>query len=102
MNPVIEQHFDEVEVRLLQSLAIATYQIMTREIAFSDGKLRIKLVPRDGGNDRIVRICVGVSRGNSVAEIELSLARWSGAVEKALGQCTSLSKSAKCATPCSQ
>ncbi|MFQ5639473.1 MAG: hypothetical protein ACE5IR_15920 [bacterium] len=49
MNPVIEQHFDEVEVRLLQSLAIATYQIMTREIAFSDGKLRIKLVPRDGG-----------------------------------------------------
>lgn len=49
MNPIIEQHFDTVEIRLLQSPVVITYQITRREVASADGKLRIKLELNDGG-----------------------------------------------------
>lgn len=49
MNPVIEQYFDRIETRLLQSPAIVAYQIIRREVALADGKLRLKAVLSDGG-----------------------------------------------------
>ena len=39
MNPIIEQHFNAVEARLLQSPVFVTYQIAGREIILTDGKL---------------------------------------------------------------
>ncbi len=49
MNPTIEQYFDTVELRLIQSPVIIAYQIVRREIAPADGKLRIKVTLNDGG-----------------------------------------------------
>lgn len=49
MSQIIEQHFDEVEVCLLQSPAVVAYQILRREIAYGDAKLRVKLELFDGG-----------------------------------------------------
>ncbi len=42
MNPVIEQYFDRIETRLLQSPTIVAYQIIRREVALADGKMRLK------------------------------------------------------------
>jgi len=50
VNPIIRQHFDAAEARLIQSPAIVSYQILRREIATSDGKLRVKAVLTDGGS----------------------------------------------------
>jgi hypothetical protein len=49
MNPVIEKHFDAIEIRLIQSSTVTTYQIIRREVAPAEGKLRIKAILRDGG-----------------------------------------------------
>ncbi|MBI1925832.1 hypothetical protein HYR99_16480 [Candidatus Poribacteria bacterium] len=49
MNPIIKQRFDAVEARLIQSPVIVSYQILSREIAASDGKLRVKVALSDGG-----------------------------------------------------
>ena len=50
MNPIIREHFDFFETRLIESPAIVSYQILSREIAVSDGKMRVKASLRDGGN----------------------------------------------------
>ena len=50
MNPIIRQHFDAAEARLVQSPVVVSYQILRREIATSDGKLRVKVVLTDGGS----------------------------------------------------
>lgn len=50
MNPIIRQHFDTVEARLISSPVIVSYQILRREIAASDGKLRVKVALSDGGS----------------------------------------------------
>ena len=49
MNPGILKFFDTVESRLLESPAFKSYQIISREVAFSEGKLRIRCPLRDGG-----------------------------------------------------
>ena len=49
MNSTIAQHFDAVELRLLESQAVTSYQITRREVVLGDGKLRIKLSLKDGG-----------------------------------------------------
>jgi hypothetical protein len=49
MNPIIEEYFAAIEVKLLQSPIIVTYQIVRRDIAPADGKLRVKAVLGDGG-----------------------------------------------------
>jgi hypothetical protein len=43
MNPVIERHFDEVELRLIESPVVQVYRIVRREVAPADGKLRIEI-----------------------------------------------------------
>lgn len=48
MNPIIQQYFDKVEAWIIQSPVVVSYQILRREIAPSDGKLRVKLVLTDG------------------------------------------------------
>jgi len=50
MNPIIREHFDFFETRLIESPAIVSYRILSREIAVSDGKMRVKVSLRDGGN----------------------------------------------------
>jgi len=49
MNPIIAQHFNAIEVRLIQSPAIVSYQVVGREISPIDGKLRLKMALSDGG-----------------------------------------------------
>jgi hypothetical protein len=50
MNPTIRQYFDAAEGRLITSPVVISYQVVRREIAASDGKLRIKLQLQDGGS----------------------------------------------------
>jgi hypothetical protein len=50
MNPIIIEHFDTYEVKLIESPAIVSYQILRREIAAVDGKLRIKAALIDEGS----------------------------------------------------
>jgi hypothetical protein len=42
MNLFIRQHFDTIEVRLIESPVITSYRILSREIGPFDGKIRIK------------------------------------------------------------
>lgn len=42
MNSIINQHFDSIEARLLQSSVIVAYEVLSREVSLKDGKLRIK------------------------------------------------------------
>ena len=44
MNENIRQYFDAIEVRLIESPAVASYQVIRRDISVADGKLRIKSV----------------------------------------------------------
>jgi len=50
VNPIIRQHFDAAEARLIQGPVVVSYQILRREIATSDGKLRVKVALTDGGS----------------------------------------------------
>ena len=43
MNPIILDHFNAVEAWLLQSPAVVVYKIISKQIAPTDGKLRIKV-----------------------------------------------------------
>ncbi|MDZ7264021.1 MAG: DUF6516 family protein [candidate division KSB1 bacterium] len=48
MNPIIVAHFDSIEDWLLLSSVVADYKIIRREIAPSDGKIRLKVTFVDG------------------------------------------------------
>jgi len=48
VNPIIKAYFDAIEVRLIQSHVIDSYQVLRRDITPSDGKLRIKSFLTDG------------------------------------------------------
>jgi len=67
MNSIIAQYFDAIEVRLIQSPVITSYQIVSREIALVDGKLRIKMALSDGGLSEFVKYVT-----ESEGEIQLS------------------------------
>ncbi len=49
MNPIIANYFDEIEMRLIESPVVASYQQVRREITPTDGKLRIRATLVDGG-----------------------------------------------------
>mgnify|MGYP001134823819 CR=1 FL=1 len=49
MNVLIAQYFDDIEARLIASPAIASYHVLRREVALSDGKLRVKATLSNGG-----------------------------------------------------
>jgi len=44
MNPIIRKHFDVLEARLIESPVIVSYQMLRREIAAAEGKLRVKAI----------------------------------------------------------
>jgi hypothetical protein len=48
MNPIILNHFNAVEEWLLQSPVVVVYKIISKEIAPTDGKLRVKVNFVDG------------------------------------------------------
>jgi hypothetical protein len=49
MNPIIAQYFDMIEVWLVQSPIIVSYQVIRQEITPVDGKLRLKTRLSDRG-----------------------------------------------------
>lgn len=49
MNRYIHDFFHEIESHLLQNPIFKAYTIMRSEVAFSEGKLRIKSLLQDGG-----------------------------------------------------
>ena len=49
MNETIARYFDDIEARLIASPAIFSYRVLRREIAPSDGKLRVKATLTNGG-----------------------------------------------------
>ncbi|MDE3091945.1 MAG: hypothetical protein KGJ80_21440, partial [Chloroflexota bacterium] len=48
MNETIARYFDDVEARLIASHAISSYRVLRREIAPSDGKMRVKATLNNG------------------------------------------------------
>ncbi len=79
MNPLIEQHFDALELRLLQSPAIQAYQITRREISLTDGKLRLKAALR---NDGILELFEYVAINNGKVTLEKYSFHWQDAQGK--------------------
>jgi len=49
MNPIIAQRFDAIETRLIQSPVVISYKVLGREIALTDGKLRVKAALSNDG-----------------------------------------------------
>jgi hypothetical protein len=49
MNSVIKQYFEDIELRFLESPIVIRYENIRREVAFNDGKIRIKAYLVDGG-----------------------------------------------------
>jgi len=50
MNSIISQYFNIIEARVVESPVINSYQVLRREIAPSDGKIRIKVILNNGGS----------------------------------------------------
>jgi len=49
LNEHIRQYFDAIEVRLIESPAVVSYEVIRRDIAVVDGKIRIKSVLSNEG-----------------------------------------------------
>ncbi|MEZ4525749.1 MAG: DUF6516 family protein [Desulfobacterales bacterium] len=47
MNPVIVEYFRNIEKQLLENQLVISYKILRREVAYTDGKLRIKVTFAD-------------------------------------------------------
>ena len=43
MNRLIEQYFNQIELRMVESPAISNYDIIRKEISDSDGKIRVRI-----------------------------------------------------------
>jgi hypothetical protein len=48
VNENIRQYFDVVEVRLIESQVVASYQVISRDISVGEGKIRIKSILSNG------------------------------------------------------
>ena len=62
MNTRIRRHFDEIEVRLIESSAILSYEIIREEISLDDGKLRLRAKLVDGGMLECFVYCKEIGR----------------------------------------
>jgi hypothetical protein len=47
VNQTIEDYFDQVETLLIASATVKTFQVLKRDVSFTDGKLRVKAVLTD-------------------------------------------------------
>lgn len=63
MNPIIKQYLDNIETYLIQIPVVTSYQILRREIAATDGKLRVKVMLSDGSSAELFEY-VAESRGH--------------------------------------
>jgi len=70
MNPVIIEHFNAVEERLLHSSVVIAYEIVRQEIAPTDGKLRVKVTFVDGSIAELFEYV-------TISEASLSLSKYS-------------------------
>ena len=70
MNPIILDHFNAVEAWLLQSPAVVVYKIISKAIAPTDGKLRVKVNFVDGGMAELFEYVI-------VSETSLNLSKYS-------------------------
>ncbi len=79
MNTLIEQHFNNIELRLLESPVVVSVHRIRREISLTDGKLRLKASLQDGG---IVELFEYVN----VADARIHLAKYSFHWQNASGK----------------
>jgi len=49
MNPLIENRFDQLEERLLESAVVKGYEILRLEVSLRSGQFRVRVELRDGG-----------------------------------------------------
>lgn len=49
MNPRINEHFDDIEARLVASPVVSAFDVIRREVTSIDGKMRIRVTLTDGG-----------------------------------------------------
>jgi len=61
VNLLIEDYFEAVEVCLIQSPAISSYELIRKEVSQIDGKLRIKSIIEDGS---VLEFFIYVSESN--------------------------------------
>lgn len=70
MNRIITEHFDAIETYILQSPAFKSYTIIRSEIAFGEGKLRIKSLLQNGGSvEFFIYVC---EAGNQIQLLKYS------------------------------
>ena len=70
MNPIIHDHFNTIEAWLLQSPVVIGYKIISKEIAPTDGKFRVKVNFVDGGMAELFEYVI-------VSERDLNLSKYS-------------------------
>jgi hypothetical protein len=83
MNPLIENHFDQLEERLLESAAVKGYDILRREVSLRSGQFRARVELRDGGLLELFEY-VQVIEGEIVARKYRY--HWQGAEGQVLGR----------------
>lgn len=49
MNPLIENRFDQLEEKLLESAIVKGYDVLRREVSLRSGQFRVRVELRDGG-----------------------------------------------------
>ncbi|MCL4858611.1 MAG: hypothetical protein KJZ93_04365, partial [Caldilineaceae bacterium] len=62
MSPLVDVYFDDAEVSLIQSPVIDGYEIIRRDVALTDGKLRLRARLQDGGLLEIFMYATEVER----------------------------------------
>jgi hypothetical protein len=73
VNENIRQYFDVVEVRLIESQAVASYQIISRDVSFADGKMRIKSIL---SNDDTFEFFIYMTESNQQVVLEKYSFHW--------------------------
>ena len=67
MNPLIENRFDQLEERLLESATVKGYDILRREVSLRSGQFRVRVELRDGGLLELFEYVQVTSEGEIVA-----------------------------------
>jgi hypothetical protein len=67
MNPLIENRFDQLEERLLESMVVKSYDILRREVSLRSGQFRVRAELRDGGLLEMFEYVQVTSEGEIVA-----------------------------------
>lgn len=79
MNPIITQYFQDIEIRLIQSDIILSYDIVRHEIGLTDGKLRCLLRLPD---DHMAECFVYITEDNGRLRTDKYSFHWQNKAEK--------------------